>query len=165
MKTGIFYGSTTGTTAEVANSIAKTLGVDSADIHDVAKTAPSAVGAYDFLILGTPTYGSGELQDDWSDFVAGLEVLSLKGKRVALFGLGDETMADTFCDAVGILHDRIKGTGATIVGAFDTFPYKFDRSAAVPVEGAGAVGLLLDEVNHPEATDGRIARWVEILKK
>ena len=32
---GIFYGSTTGCTEEVANSIAQQLGVDAADIHNV----------------------------------------------------------------------------------------------------------------------------------
>ena len=42
-KTGIFYGSTTGTTLEVAEMIAKCLGIKESDIHNVATTAPSAV--------------------------------------------------------------------------------------------------------------------------
>ena len=163
MKSGIFYGSTTGTTAEVANKIAAKMNIAPIDVHDVRKVHPSSVGAYDLLIFGTPTYGSGELQDDWYDFVAGLEVLDLKGKKVALFGLGDESMSDTFCGAVGELYRRLKDTGAEFVGAFNTFPYQFDKSEAVPVEGAGAVGLLLDEINHPEATEGRIDEWVKLL--
>ena len=40
MKIGIFYGSTTGTTAEVAGKIAKVMGVESADVHNVADAAP-----------------------------------------------------------------------------------------------------------------------------
>ena len=44
MKTGIFYGSATGTTAQIAEKIGKLLNVDSADIHDVAKAAPSDGG-------------------------------------------------------------------------------------------------------------------------
>ena len=163
MKTGIFYGTTTGTTAEAANHIAKALNVSKEDIHDVAKTAPSAIGAYDLLIFGSPTYGAGELQDDWYDFLAGVEAMNLKGKRVAVFGLGDESMSNTFCNAVGIIYNRVKKTGAEMTGAFNTFPYEFDSSEAVPVEGAGAVGLLIDEVNHPEATDGRIAEWIKTL--
>lgn len=165
MKTGIFYGTTGGTTAAVADKIAQLLDVEAADVHNVAKTAPSEVGKYDFLILGSPTYGSGELQDDWYDFLAGLEVLDLKGKKVALFGAGDESMADTFCNAVGILYKRLKDTGAEFVGAYNTFPYEFDASEAVPVEGAGAVGLLIDEVNHPDDTDRRIAGWVDVISK
>lgn len=164
MKTGIFYGSTTGTTAAVAEKIAEQMKVEKADIHDVAKTAPSAVGDYDMLIFGSPTYGSGELQDDWYDFLSGLEVLDLKGKKIAIFGLGDESMTDTFCNAVGIIYNRVKGTGAEIVGEYNTFPYEFDRSEAVPVEGAGAVGLLIDEVNHPEETERRILEWCEKIK-
>ncbi|MFG6381227.1 MAG: flavodoxin domain-containing protein, partial [Muribaculum sp.] len=52
-KTGIFYGSSTGVTAEVAEEIAKLLDVPSADVHDVAKSAPSDVEPYDVLILGS----------------------------------------------------------------------------------------------------------------
>ena len=39
-KIGIFYGSATGTTADVAKRIAALLGVDDSDVHDVADTAP-----------------------------------------------------------------------------------------------------------------------------
>ena len=47
MKTGIFFGSATGTTAEIARRIGKLLGVADADIYDVASTAPDKVGEYD----------------------------------------------------------------------------------------------------------------------
>lgn len=56
-KIGIFYGSTTGTTQEVAQQIADCLGVDETDVHDVASTSPSAVGDYDVLIIGASTWG------------------------------------------------------------------------------------------------------------
>lgn len=163
MKIGIFYGTSTGTTAEVAGKIAKCLGVDSADVFDIAKVGPSKFGDYDFLILGSPTYGSGELQDDWYDMLDGAEKLDLNGKRIAVFGCGDESMLNTFCDAVGIIYERMKPTGATPVGAFNTFPYEFNSSRAVPVNGVDAVGLLIDEVNHPEATDKRIEEWCNLL--
>ena len=42
-KIGIFYGSSTGVTAEVAEEIAKRLGVAEADVHNVAKSSPSDV--------------------------------------------------------------------------------------------------------------------------
>ncbi len=89
-KIGIFYGSSTGITSEVAEDIAKFMGVGSNDVHDVAKSAPSDVAGYDVLILGSSTWGAGNLQDDWYDFLDGLEVLDLEGKVVALFGCGDE---------------------------------------------------------------------------
>lgn len=165
MKTGIFYGSSTGTTADIAKRIAKELGVADADVMDVSKVGPSKMGDYDLLVLGSSTYGSGELQDDWYDMLDGAEKLDLTGKKIAVFGCGDESMSDTFCNAVGIIYNRMKQTGATMVGTFNTYPYEFDRSEAVPVPGGEAVGLLIDEIDHPEATDKRIKEWCEILKK
>lgn len=163
MKTGLFYSSTSGTTAEVARHIAESLKISEKDIYNVANTEPSRVDGYEMLILGTPTYGSGELQEDWYGFLAGLEVLDLKDKRIALFGTGDETMSDTFCDAVGILYDRLSKTGATMIGEYNTYPYRFDSSRAVKIEGGCAVGLLIDEINHPEATLKRIEDWTKTL--
>ncbi len=44
MKTGIFYGSATGTTADVARRIARLMNVGDSDVHDVAGTRPDLVG-------------------------------------------------------------------------------------------------------------------------
>lgn len=162
-KTGIFYGSTTGTTEDVARRIARRLGVAETDIHDVASAAPSDVEPYDLLVLGTSTWGAGDLQDDWEDFADGLSQLSLKDKKIALFGCGDETMSDTFCNGVGTLYERLSDTGAEFVGAFPDVAYHFDESKADRGEGI-AVGLLIDEVNHPELTDARITEWTSLLK-
>lgn len=158
-KTGIFYGSTTGTTEAVAKKIAQTLGVADEDVKNVAKSAPSDVAPYEVLLLGTSTWGSGELQDDWYDFADGLSALDLKGKKIGLFGCGDESMSDTFCNAVGELYKRLKPTGAEFIGEFNTDGYSYDETEA-DVDGH-IVGLLIDEVNHPELTDGKIKAWCE----
>ncbi len=163
MKTGIFYGSATGVTAEVARKIGKELGVPDADIHDVADTAPARLGDYDLLVLGSSTWGNGELEDDWYDFVAGAAALDLDGKKIALFGCGDETMSETFCDAVGELYDRLKDTGATFIGEYGADGYTFDSSRAS--DGALMRGLVIDEVNHPDLTDRRVEEWCALLKK
>ena len=55
-KTGVFYGSTTGTTESVANLIAEKLGIAQADVHDVSKMSADVAGAYEALILGTSTW-------------------------------------------------------------------------------------------------------------
>lgn len=163
-KIGIFYGSNTGTTADIASRIGRLLDVAESDIHDVGKSAPSDVAPYDILVLGTSTWGDGELEDDWYDFIAGLEELDLKGKKIALFGCGDETMADTFCSAVGELHNRLKQTGAEFIAPYDTIGYSFNSSLAKPDDALEAYGLLLDEVNHPELTAQRLAGWTNLVK-
>lgn len=163
-KIGIFYGSATGTTEKIAKRIGELLGVSPDDILDVASTAPSKVGDYDLLVLGSSTWGAGDLEDDWYDFLDGLEALDLAGKEIALFGCGDETMSDTFCSAVGEIHDRLQNSGATFIAPYDTIGYTFDHSAAKPDDALEAYGLLLDEVNHPELTETRLRGWVELLK-
>ncbi|MCM1310424.1 MAG: flavodoxin [Bacteroides sp.] len=160
-KIGIFYGSSTGVMADVAKRIAARLGVAAEDIHDVAKTAPSEVGEYENLILGTSTWGVGVEQEDWFDFLNGLDMIDLRGKRIALVGVGDETMADTFCSGVGHIYQRLKNSGAYFTGSYPADVYKFNRSEAM-VDGQ-PVGLLLDEVNHPDLTDGRIDGWLLTL--
>ena len=87
--TGIFFGSTTGTTESVAARIAERLGVAQADVHNVAAASVEDVKKYDLLLLGSSTWGSGELQDDWPGFLDKLGKEDLSGRRVALFGCGD----------------------------------------------------------------------------
>lgn len=161
-KIGIFYGSTTGYTADLANRIALKLGVNMDDVHDVAKAAPSDLGKYDILLLGCSTWGAGDMQENWEDFVNGAEALSLRGKKVALFGCGDETMSDTFCNAIGELYDRMQGTGAEFIGAFNADGFHFNNSKAY-IDGR-YVGLMIDEINHADLTDARIDAWVKLIK-
>ena len=50
-KTGVFYGSTTGTTESVARMIANKLGISSGDVYDVSKLTADVAGNYEALIL------------------------------------------------------------------------------------------------------------------
>ena len=159
----IFYGSKTGSPAGIALKMALVMNVDYLGIHEVCETDPSVLGGYDMLVLGTSTYGEGDLQDDWYDFISGAESLDLKDKKIALFGCGDESMTMSFCGAVGVIYSRMQTTGARFIGEFSAECYDFEESDACH-DGKMAVGLLLDEVNHTELTDERISKWVETLK-
>ena len=162
-KIGIFYGSTTGTTQAVAGKIAKCLGVADSDVHDVGSCAPSAVADYDVLILGASTWGAGDMQEDMDTFLDGVQSLDLREKEVAIFGCGDESMSETFCNSVGEIYHRLHDTHAQFVGPFNNDGYDYEHSES-DVEGM-IVGLCIDEVNHPEETDGRIKAWWEEIKK
>lgn len=89
-RTGIFYGSQTGNTAAAARLIADELGIPPSDVRDIASASTDEVMAFDSLILGTSTWGTGELQGDWAVFLPKLGSMDLGGKPVALFGLGDQ---------------------------------------------------------------------------
>ena len=130
-KTAIFYGSSTGTTEAVANLIASKLGIAPADVHDAGKLTADLAGSYDVLILGTSTWGYGELQDDWNDAVETLKKMDLSGKTVALFGCGDsESYSDTFCDGMGILYEDLKDSQCKFIGFVPDTDYTYNSSVS-----------------------------------
>jgi flavodoxin I len=158
---GVFYGSTTGNTESAATEISEQLG--NADLFDIGTTPVSKLNEYDVLVLGASTWGIGDLQDDWEDVLSDLSGLALEGKKVALFGEGDQYgYEDTFCDALGILYEALEGTGAEFVGAWPTEGYDYLESRA-EINGKFA-GLVLDEDNQDDMTAERIAGWVARLK-
>lgn len=163
MKTiGIFYGSTTGTTEGVAEKIASLLGTT--NVYNVGNTSVDEVDKYDVLILGSSTWGIGELQDDWGVFLDKLKAKNLSGKTVAIFGCGDGmSFGGSFCDAIGIIHDELQGTGCKFIGSVGADGYSYDDSVAC--KDGRFVGLPLDEANEPELTDKRIDTWVSDLKQ
>ena len=164
-KTCIIYGSSTGTCEELASRIAGKLGVDSSDVLEAASISSEQLDGYQNLILGTSTWGAGELQDDWYDGVAVIKKSNLSGKTVAIFGCGDsEGYSDTFCGGMAELYNAAKEAGANFIGSVSTDGYTYDDSEAV-VDGK-FVGLALDEVNEDNKTDERIDAWVsEIAPK
>ena len=163
MKTIIVYGSSTGTTKDIADRIAEKFGVAADDVRDAADFNAEDVANYDLLIFGSSTWDDGELQDDWSDLIGDIADQDLSGKKVALFGCGDsEGYGDTFCDAVGILKEELSDSGCTFVGAISKDGYEYEASRAA--EGGKLVGCCLDEDNQDDLTDERIDRWVEAVK-
>jgi flavodoxin I len=94
--------------------------------------------------------------------VPGVSALDLTGKEIALYGVGDESMSDTFCDGLGELRDRLAGTGAKFVGQTDTEGYEFNKSRAL--HDGKFVGLVLDEVNKPEVSELKLTAWADAMK-
>ena len=156
-KTIVVYGSSTGTCEAIAGKIAEKLGVEAINVSDLAA---DVIAENDNLLIGTSTWGAGELQDDWYDGVDTLNGADLSGKVVAVFGCGDSaSYSDTFCGAMKELYDAAKAGGATVVGEVDIDGYTFDDSDAV-VDNK-FVGLALDDINEDDKTDGRIDAWLE----
>ena len=162
-KIGLFYGSTMGNTASVAEMIQREFGSDIADISNVAGASAGDLKGYDILIFGTSTWGLGEHQDDWASFESSLDAMDFTGKKVALFGLGDQLgYPETFVDAMGLLYEKVKAKGAVVVGMWLTDEYEHDSSRA-EVNGK-FVGLALDEDNQSDMTRERVKAWVEQLR-
>ncbi|MCR4860259.1 MAG: flavodoxin FldA [Bacteroidales bacterium] len=159
-KTVIVYGSTTGTCESLAGRIAEKLGAVS--VISASALDNSVLDSAENLILGTSTWGSGELQDDWYDAVNLLKGADLSGKTAALFGCGDsQSYPDTFCGGMSELYEAVKAAGARVVGETPVDGYSYEDSASV-VDGR-FVGLALDEDNESDKTEERISAWVEAI--
>ena len=107
-KTGVFYGSSTGTCEELANQIAEKLGVSSTDVHSVDKMTADKIKEYEVLVLGTSTWGDGELQDDWYD---GVRVLYEDLKDSGCTFLGNKVSTDgySFSSSIAVVDGAFVG--------------------------------------------------------
>ena len=163
-KIGIFYGSTTGNTEKVADLIRRAFGNENADVYNVDVTELPDIEKYNYLIFGVSTWGVSDLQDDFEDFMEILEQVDFSGKKVALFGLGDQsTYTDSFVDAMGILYDYLKKKKVNIVGFVPRKGYSFTGSMALVKDQLA--GLAIDEEFESHLTGQRVVDWVEMLKK
>lgn len=159
-----FYPPYTEKTTFVANKIRKAFGEDQIDIIPIESAWKRDFEAYDHIIAGTSTWFDGELPTYWDEIIPELVTLDLKNKKVAIFGLGDQTnYPDNFADGVGILADAFTSCGATLVGETSSDDYFFNASKAL--KNGKLLGLVLDLENQPDQTDKRIERWVKQLKE
>ena len=80
-----------------------------------------------------------------------------------IVGLGDQgSYGDNFCDAAGELYDCFSAQGATMVGM--TSPDDYDYSDSKALRDGQFCGLLCDEDNEYDKSEGRANDWVEQLK-
>ena len=108
-----------GNTERIAGYISDQTG---ASPEGVAGVTAADLEACDSIIVGAPTWNTGADDmrsgtdiDSWLYDV--LPSADLKGKKVALFGCGDQAgYSGNFCDSVGELYDCFTARGATVVG-------------------------------------------------
>merc|ERR1712216_382536 len=154
-------------TESVATRIAAKLGAEKCE--DISSIQPSELADYDTLILGAPTWHTGEDKErsgtDWDSVIYDdVPNMDLSGKKVAFLGCGDSmSYGDYFCDAMGELYDQFSTTGATVIGKV---PVKepIECIASKAIQGDVFVGLATDEDNLYDETDGRIEKWTTQLK-
>jgi flavodoxin I len=160
MSVGIFFGSTTGNTENIAELISAAFGNIVSKTANIADITPEDLLDYDVLVLGIPTWNVGELQYDWEDFLPQMKHLDLTGKKVAMFGLGDSFgYSDNFLDALGLLWDELKVLGSPeLVGIWPNEGYTYDKSKGLYDENH-FLGLGLDEENEANMHDERIKTW------
>ena len=167
-KIGIFFGSNTGNTRKIAKLMKRRFDdeVMAAPLN-VNRVTAEDFAAYDYLILGTPTLGEGELpglssdceNESWEEFLPKLEDTDFSGKTIAIYGLGDQVgYPDEFVDAMIELYDFFTERGATIVGQWPTEGYEFEHSESIVDDKF--VGLVLDQDNQSAMSEERLNVWL-----
>jgi flavodoxin I len=163
-KTAIIYSFNTVKTAKIGNLIHETFADKNIELLNAEEINSEKFLEYDNLILGVPTWFDGELPSYWDEFLPEIEDVKLKGKTIALFGLGDQkNYPENFLDGVGILGNILEKQGAKIVGFTSTKGYKFESSEAARDDYF--MGLAIDFENQGSKNKERVAQWVEQLKK
>ena len=163
-KIGIFYGSNTGNSEAICDRIQETLGEEIVELFNVADTDPNKILEYNHIIIACPTWYDGELQEDWIEFLPKIATLDLNGKKIVMFGMGDQVgYSDYFLDALGIIAEDLIKAGAKIEGEWSADGYDFNKSKGLMPDGKHFYGLGLDEENQSDLHDSRLEKWFEML--
>jgi flavodoxin I len=162
-KIGVFYSFNSNKSAKIGKKIIEAFGIENIEVIDAEKVDEESFKQYDNIIVGVPTWFDGELPIYWDEFVPALEEMDLKGKKIAIYGLGDQIgYPENFNDGVGIFANIVFSQGAEIVGYTQADEYNFENSKAF--ENGKFCGLCLDQENQARLTQKRINDWVEQLK-
>ncbi|MDR4227472.1 flavodoxin [Bacillus mojavensis] len=111
----ITYASMSGNTEDIAGIIKDTLqeyGLD-IDCIDMDDAETSALTSYDYVLIGTYTWGDGDLPYEAEDFFEEVQQLELNGLKTACFGSGDYSYPK-FCEAVNLFSDMLQEAGAAV---------------------------------------------------
>lgn len=113
----LIYASMTGNTEMMAEAVVKGIqetGEEVKVIDVMNGVFAKDLLEYDGILLGSYTWGDGELPDDFLEFYEEMDGIDLRGKKAAVFGSGD-TGYNHFCAAVDILMEKLKELGADVL--------------------------------------------------
>lgn len=163
-KTAIIYSFNTKKTGKVAEKILENFSDDKVEMVNAEEITEEVFMSFDQIIMGVATWFDGELPNFWDEFVPALEDLDLSGKKIALFGLGDQKgYPENFLDGVGVMAEILEEQGASLVGFTSVDGYDFESSRAL--RGEQFAGLAIDFENQGFLNKERIPAWVDQLKK
>ena len=164
-KIAIFFGPADGSVHRVARLVASKIGSEKTQLIHVTDASADDLNSYDKIIFGISTVGK-ETWDqkfgntDWAKFMPYVYDFDFKGKKVAIFGLGDHiTYAYHFVNTMGSLAKIVIQNGGTLMGKVSPEGYTFQDSEAL--EQGEFLGLPVDEDFESELTDMRVSTWVQ----
>jgi flavodoxin I len=163
-KTAIIYSFNTKKTGKVAERIKEAFNDDMVEMVNAEEINEDLFMSFDQIVMGVPTWFDGELPNYWDEFVPALEDLDLSGKKIALYGLGDQKgYPENFLDGMGLMAKILEKSGAILLAFTSVEGYNYESSLAE--RGDQFAGLAIDYENQGSMNKERIAAWVESLRK
>lgn len=161
-----------GNVHNCAQLIFDKLDTSEADLVHLPDFNTESFGQYDLIIVGGSTVGADNWtdasgNDQWGPFFVRMQQagISLQGKKVALFGLGNQVLyPDHFVNSMRFLHDELKQFGPDFIGKWPAEGYSFNDSDALV--GSDFLGLALDEDSEGHLSEQRVENWLaQILEE
>jgi len=167
-KIALLFAPEKGSTEKIARIIEEKIGAEKIEMILVGEnTNPDILKPYSKLIFGISTVGrdtwdSKYKKVGWDFFIPKLEKSDLKGKTVAIFGLGDHILyPENFVDSMGLLATQLINSGAMVIGQTPIDGYTFSNSEAI--FDKKFIGLPIDEENEQELSEKRIDNWLKLI--
>ncbi|RFB13394.1 flavodoxin [Bacillus sp. HNG] len=112
----LVYASMSGNTELMATYIAEGVREKEIqlDVKECFEIDPEELVNYDGIIIGSYTWGEGELPDELLDFYDEMDHLDFHLKKSAVFGSGS-TLYSNYGGAVDLLVEKLKQIGADII--------------------------------------------------
>jgi flavodoxin I len=165
-KIALLFAPAKGSTEKVARLVQQKIGQEKIEMILIDEdTKPDILKPFSRIIFGISTVGRDSWDSrykkvGWDFFIPKLEKVELKGKTVAVFGLGDHILYhENFVDSMGTLGNQLIKSGANVIGQSNVEGYTFSNSEAIV--NHKFIGLPLDEENEPELTEKRIDGWLK----
>lgn len=168
-KTAIFFSPEGGSVNRVAMRLGEMIGSEKVDITPVREVGRGDLAKYSQFIFVGSTVGADHwsneiLVDEWQAFFTEIAGTDFGDKKVAIVGLGNSVLyPEHFADGMAHLYKALTERNAQVFGFVDAEGYTFEDSEALNDEGLFC-GLPLDEDNEDDLTDGRMEKWISMLK-
>ncbi len=164
-KIAVFFGSVGGNTEKVAKLIKAKLGDNKCELFPITEVDAELIDKHDKIIFGVSTIGihnwaHSNASTDWDVFLPKIKEKEFTGKKIAIFGLGDQVAySNHFVDDMRIVYDVVTKNGGKTYGRWSTEGYDFNESETV-IDNE-FVGLAIDEDHQSEFTHNRVNKWID----
>lgn len=118
VKVKIIYGSAGGNTEVVCERVAEVMRErgDEVELVHAKLSGPESLGGCDLLIFASPTYGHGQLEQYFQEFLEKIKDADLEERKCAVIGLGDPKYdTDYHIESAKVITDFLKEKKASIL--------------------------------------------------